>query len=82
MGRSTRSKGSCSRTDSSKFSWHVNLELVKSDVLSQTSSRWCGVESLMRYLSAQVTSSSSDHGSKLRGLFQRVLALLQSRTSI
>ncbi|GFV42522.1 hypothetical protein TNCV_2905311 [Trichonephila clavipes] len=38
---------------------------------AQTSSRWCG-EVVRRGIPAQVSSSSLDHGSKIRGPFAKI----------
>ncbi|GFX82866.1 uncharacterized protein TNCV_2958221 [Trichonephila clavipes] len=40
--------------------------------LSETSSRWCGVV-VRRGVQVQVSSTSLDHGSKLRGLSPKAL---------
>ncbi|GBL91107.1 hypothetical protein AVEN_184473-1 [Araneus ventricosus] len=45
---------------------YVGLVRAKYDVMGQTSFRWCGAE-VWRWVSAQVLSSSTDHGSKSRG---------------
>ncbi|GBM10254.1 hypothetical protein AVEN_177516-1 [Araneus ventricosus] len=45
---------------------HGCLVYIKFEVLAQTSSRCCGAEILRVEVSSQVSSSSSDRGSKLR----------------
>ncbi|GFV93510.1 uncharacterized protein TNCV_1988241 [Trichonephila clavipes] len=47
----------------------------------ETSSRWCGVVG-RRGLPAQVSSTSLDHGSKLRGPSPKALVYLRSATLI
>ncbi|GFU50145.1 uncharacterized protein TNCV_640571 [Trichonephila clavipes] len=48
---------------------------------AETSSRWCGVV-VRRGVSAQVSSTSLDHGSKLRGPSPKAFVSLNSATLI
>ncbi|GBN75276.1 hypothetical protein AVEN_211535-1, partial [Araneus ventricosus] len=47
-----------------RSSVYMSLVDVKSDIESQTSSYWCGVETRKEGMPAQVPSSSSEHDSK------------------
>ncbi|GFV24173.1 uncharacterized protein TNCV_4165201 [Trichonephila clavipes] len=49
---------------------------------AETSSRWCGVVVRGRGVPAQVSSTSFDHGSKLRGPSPKSLVQLNSATLI
>ncbi|GFT40233.1 hypothetical protein TNCV_627411 [Trichonephila clavipes] len=54
------------------ISRHVEVLLHVKSIEAQTSSHWCGVE-VKTGVPAQVSSSSLDHGSKLRGPSPKVL---------
>ncbi|GBN25343.1 hypothetical protein AVEN_121215-1 [Araneus ventricosus] len=79
-------KASALRPDGSKFETRFHWRFIvywacctlNHTQGSQTSFRWCGAEGLREGIPAQVWSSSSDRGSKLRVFPQIALVLLQN----
>ncbi|GFX19241.1 hypothetical protein TNCV_3013851 [Trichonephila clavipes] len=78
VGIGPRSSSSCSEGDTFRcVSWCSSFKIS-----SSSSTRWCGVVVRRGEVPAQVSSTSLDHGSKLRGPSPKALVSLNSATLI